>query len=161
MKTVTAMVECPKGINHKLEFDPEEKRFRLTKILPAGLTFPFDFGFITDTKGEDGDPLDIVIVSEITSYPGTMIECRRVGSLAALQTERDGKSMRNDRYIGIPVVSQLFSEVRDLGDLSEAIINQMEAFFKNYDEQASKAFQVLERKNAISAYLTMKRQRYY
>jgi inorganic pyrophosphatase len=160
MKTVTAMVECPKGINHKLEFDPEEKRFTLTKILPAGLTFPFDFGFITDTKGEDGDPLDIIIVSEINSYPGTMIECRIVGSLAALQTERDGKSTRNDRYIGIPVVSQLFSEVKDITDLADAIINQLEAFFRNYNEQAGKVFKVLERKDAQTAYRLMKLQRY-
>jgi len=160
MKSVTAMVECPRGINHKLEYDPEERRFKLSKILPAGLTFPFDFGFITDTKGEDGDPLDIIIVSEITSYPGTMIECRIVGSLAALQTERDGKTMRNDRYIGIPVVSQLFSEVKNLPDLAEAIINQLEAFFRNYNEQAGKAFKVLERNNAESAYQTIKRQRF-
>ena len=160
MKSVTAMVECPRGINHKLEYDAEERRFKLSKILPAGLTFPFDFGFITDTKGEDGDPLDIIIVSEITSYPGTMIECRIVGSLAALQTERDGKTMRNDRYIGIPVVSQLFSEVKNLPDLAEAIINQLEAFFRNYNEQAGKAFKVLERNNAESAYQTIKRQRF-
>ena len=160
MRTVTAMVESPKGINHKLEFDAEEKRFTLTKILPAGLTFPFDFGFITDTRGEDGDPLDIVIVSEITSYPGTMIECRIVGSLAALQTERNGKTMRNDRYIGIPVVSQLFSEVKDIADLAEAIINQLEAFFRNYNEQAGKVFKVLERKDAQTAYLLMKLQQH-
>ena len=160
MKPVTAMVECPRGINHKLEYDPEERRFKLSKILPAGLTFPFDFGFITDTRGEDGDPLDIIIVSEITSYPGTMIECRIVGSLAALQTERDGKTMRNDRYIGIPVVSQLFSEVKDLPDLAEAIINQLEAFFRNYNDQAGKRFEVLERKNAAEAYHLLKRQRF-
>jgi len=155
-----AMVECPKGINHKLEFDPEEKRFKLTKILPAGLTFPFDFGFITDTRGEDGDPLDIIIVSEITSFPGTIMECRIIGSMAAQQTERDGKSMRNDRYIGIPVVSQLFSEICDIKDLAEAILNQLEAFFRNYNEQAGKAFKVLERKSATAAYHTIKHQRY-
>ncbi|WP_428331717.1 inorganic diphosphatase [Mucilaginibacter sp.] len=160
MKLVTAMVECPRGINHKLEYNPEEKHFRLSKILPAGLTFPFDFGFITDTRGEDGDPLDIIVVSEITSFPGIMIECRIVGSLAALQTERDGKTMRNDRYIGIPVVSQLFSNVRDISDLTEAILNQMEAFFSNYNEQAGKTFKVLERKNAAAAYEDIKRQRF-
>jgi inorganic pyrophosphatase len=160
MKTITAMVECPKGINHKLEFDSEEERFKLTKILPAGLTFPFDFGFITDTRGEDGDPLDIIIVSEITNFPGTMIECRIVGSLAASQTERNGKTMRNDRYIGIPVVSQLFSEVKDITDLAGAVIDQLEAFFTNYNEQAGKVFKVLERKDAQDAYRLMKLQQH-
>ena len=129
-------------------------------MIPAGLTFPFDFVLITDTKGEDFDPLDIIIVSEIKSFPGTMIECRIVGSLAALQTERDGKSMCNDRYIGIPVVSQLFSEVKDITDLADAIINQLEAFFENYNEQAGKIFKVLERKDAQTAYRLMKLQQH-
>jgi inorganic pyrophosphatase len=160
MKTVMAMVECPRGINHKLDYDLHEKRFTLSKILPAGLTFPFDFGFITDTKGEDGDPLDIVIISEITGFPGCMIECRIIGSLAAEQTERDGKTMRNDRYLGIPVVSQLYSEIEELKQLPEAMLNQLEAFFQNYNEQAGKKFRVIKRLNAKKAYTIMEKARF-
>ena len=68
-ETVTAMIECPKGFNQKFDFDPKEQRFRLSKILPAGLVFPFDFGMIPGTKGEDGDPLDIIVVSESATFP--------------------------------------------------------------------------------------------
>ena len=159
MKTIMTIVECPRGINYKLDYDHNEKRFTLSKILPAGLTFPFDFGFIIDTRGEDGDPLDIVIISEITGFPGCMIECRLIGSLAAEQTERDGKTMRNDRFLGIPVVSQLYSEIKNLGLLPEAILNQLEAFFKNYNEQAGKEFRVVERLNAKKAYSIMGKAR--
>jgi inorganic pyrophosphatase len=159
MTTVMAMVECPRGINHKLDFDAREKRFTLSKILPAGLTFPFDFGFITDTKGEDGDPLDIVIISEITGFPGCMIECRVIGVLAAEQTERDGKTVRNDRYLGIPVVSQLYSEIKELAQLPEAVLNELEEFFKNYNKQAGKKFRVIERLDAKKAYLIMEKAR--
>jgi inorganic pyrophosphatase len=159
MKAVLAMVECPRGINHKLDYDLREKRFKLSKILPAGMTFPFDFGFITGTKGGDGDPLDIVIVSEITGFPGCMIECRIIGSLAAEQTERDGQMMRNDRYLGVPEVSQLYSEVAELGQLPEVILNQLEAFFQNYNEQAGKKFKVIERQDAKKAYQVITRAR--
>jgi inorganic pyrophosphatase len=147
-KTITAMVECPKGSNQKFDYNAETKRLKLSKILPAGLVFPFDFGMIPGTKGEDGDPLDIIVVSESATFPGCLIDCRVIGALQAEQTERDGKTMRNDRFIGIPDVSQLFSEVKTLDELPEAILNQLEAFFKNYNEQAGKEFKVTARLNA-------------
>src|SRR5882757_4191545 len=150
-KMVTAMIECPRGYNQKFDFDPEEKRFKLSKILPAGLVFPFDFGMIPGTKGEDGDPLDIIVVSESTTFPGCLVDCRIIGALKAEQTERDGNTMRNDRFIGIPDVSQLFAGIQTLEQLPEAIVNQLEAFFKNYNEQAGKQFRVTERLSAKQA----------
>jgi inorganic pyrophosphatase len=150
-KTITAMVECPKGFNQKFDYEPKEKRFKLSKILPAGLVFPFDFGMIPGTRGEDGDPLDMIVISESATCPGCLIDCRLIGALQAEQTERDGKTMRNDRFIGIPEVSQLFSEVKTLDELPEAILNQLEAFFKNYNEQAGKEFKVTARLNAKQA----------
>jgi inorganic pyrophosphatase len=127
-KIITAMVESPKGFNQKFDYQPREKRFKLSKILPAGLVFPFDFGMIPDTKGEDGDPLDIIVVAESATFPGCLIDCRIIGALQAEQTERDGKTMRNDRFIGVPGVSQLFAEIQTLDELPDAILNQLEAF---------------------------------
>lgn len=151
MSTVTAIIECPKGTDHKYDYDPESQRFKLKKILPAGLVFPFDFGFIPDTKGEDGDPLDIIVVSEITGFPGCMMDCRIIGALQAEQTERTGEKMRNDRFIGIPEVSQLFFQITEIEQLPENIIDQVEHFFKNYNEQAGKQFRVIKRLNAAEA----------
>jgi len=151
MRNVSAMIECPKGSNHKYDYDPVTQRFILTKILPAGLAFPFDFGFIPDTEGEDGDPLDIIVISEITGFPGCIINCRLIGAFQVEQTERDGKTMRNDRYVGVPDVSQLFSQTDELADLPEAILNQLEAFFRNYNEQAGKQFKVIKRLTATEA----------
>ena len=150
-KTVTSMVESPKGFNQKFEYEPQERRFRLSKILPAGLVFPFDFGMIPGTKGEDGDPLDVIVISEAATFPGCMIDCRIIGAFQAEQTERDGKTMRNDRFLGIPVVSQLFPEVSELAQLPESILNQLEHFFKNYNEQAGKEFRVITRLSATEA----------
>jgi inorganic pyrophosphatase len=150
-KTITVMVESPKGYNQKFDYEPGTQRFKLNKILPAGLVFPFDFGMIPGTKGEDGDPLDIIVISESGTFPGCLVDCRIIGALQAEQTERDGKTMRNDRFVGIPEVSQLFSEVTTLDELPDAILNQLEAFFKNYNEQAGKQFKVTARLTASQA----------
>lgn len=149
--TVTVMIECPKGSNQKFDYDPAEKRFRLSKFLPAGLVFPFDFGMIPGTKGEDGDPLDIIVISEGSTFPGCLVSCRVIGVLQAKQTERNGETIRNDRFIGIPDVSQLFSGIRTLEELPQAIAEQLEAFFKNYNEQAGKEFSVTARLSAKQA----------
>ncbi|MBL4678072.1 MAG: inorganic diphosphatase [Mucilaginibacter sp.] len=148
---VTAMVESPKGSGQKFDFDESEGRFRLNKILPAGMVFPFDFGMIPGTKGEDGDPLDIIIIAEEKTFPGCLIDCRIIGVLEAEQTERDGRTVRNDRFVGIPEVSQLFPDIRELAQLPESILNQIEHFFKNYNEQAGKIFRIIARQNAATA----------
>ncbi|MCC8424735.1 inorganic diphosphatase [Mucilaginibacter sp. UR6-11] len=150
-KTITALIECPKGYNQKFDYEPETQRFRLSKILPAGLVFPFDFGMIPGTKGEDGDPLDIIVISESGTFLGCLIDCRVIGALKAEQTERNGDTVRNDRFIGIPEVSQLFSAITTLAELPEAILSQLEAFFKNYNEQAGKEFKVTARLTAGQA----------
>ncbi|RFZ84071.1 inorganic diphosphatase [Mucilaginibacter terrenus] len=156
MEPVTVIVESPRGANHKFNYEPKENRFKLAKILPAGMVFPFDFGFIPGTKGGDGDPLDVVVISEITGFPGCAMDCRIIGALKAEQTERDGKTTRNDRFLAVPVVSQLFAEVTSILHLSEAVMNQIEHFFKNYNDQAGKKFEVLSRINEEDAFKLIK-----
>jgi inorganic pyrophosphatase len=156
MEPITIIIESPKGSGHKYDYEPELKRFKLKKILPAGLVFPFDFGFIPNTKGEDGDPLDVIVMSEITGFPGCAMDCRIIGAIKVNQTERDGATMRNDRYFAVPVVSQLFSEVRSIHHLPEATLNQIEHFFKNYNDQAGKKLEVTERIDAEEAYAMIK-----
>jgi inorganic pyrophosphatase len=102
-------------------------------------------------KEEDGDPLDVIVVSEITTFPGCVMDCRLIGAFEVEQTERDGKTMRNDRFLAVPEVSQLFSEVKDINDVPDAILNQLEHFFKNYNEQAGKQFEVLKRVGRVTA----------
>jgi inorganic pyrophosphatase len=151
IKNIQVMVESPKGFNQKFDYDPKAQRFKLSKILPAGLVFPFDFGMIPGTKGEDGDPLDVIVISESATFPGCVIDCRLIGAFRAEQTERDGRTMRNDRFVGVPGVSQLFPDIQNLSELPESILNQLEHFFRNYNEQAGKEFRVTGRLNAADA----------
>jgi inorganic pyrophosphatase len=69
MKQNLIVIETPKGSCAKYKYDPKRKRFALTKTLPLGMHFPYDFGFIPRTEGEDGDPLDAMILSEIPFSP--------------------------------------------------------------------------------------------
>ena len=157
MNTVTAIVETPKGSAHKYDYEPELKLFKLNKTMPAGMVFPFDFGFIPDTKGEDGDPLDVVIISEIKAFPGCVMDCRIIGAITAEQTEK-GNTFRNDRFFAVPVVSELFVNTHSFDDLPQKIIDQLETFFVNYNELAGKTFNPLERTSAEEAYRIIESQ---
>lgn len=151
-KLITVLVESPKGYRQKFDYEPVSGRIKLSKLLPEGLIFPFDFGMIPGTKGEDGDPLDIIVLSETGTFPGCLLDCRLIGALTAEQTERDGEKMRNDRFIGITEVSRQFADVKTLGDLPADLLPQLEAFFENYNMQAGKKFRVLERLEREAAY---------
>jgi inorganic pyrophosphatase len=150
MQTITAIVETPKGSAQKYNYDAENKWFKLKKIMPAGMVFPFDFGFIPGTKGDDGDPLDVIIISEFKSFPGCVMDCRVIGGITAKQTEKN-KTVRNDRFILIPEASQLFSNMKAIKDLPRELINQLETFFINYNELEGKKFNPLKRINAQQA----------
>ncbi|HEY2727194.1 MAG TPA: inorganic diphosphatase [Parafilimonas sp.] len=150
MQTLTAVVETPKGSAQKYDYDEKNKWFKLKKIMPAGMVFPFDFGFIPDTKGEDGDPLDIIIISELKSFPGCVMDCRVIGGITAKQTEKD-KTVRNDRFLAIPEASQLFANVKSIEDLPQDIIEQLETFFINYNKIEGKKFKPLKKIDAKKA----------
>src|SRR2546421_7970385 len=101
MDTIDVIIETKKGCKYKYKFDPDRKQFKLQKRLPEGLAFPYDFGFIPGTEGEDGDPLDVMIFCEDSFEIGTVIECKILGAIKAKQTD-DDETIRNDRIIAIP-----------------------------------------------------------
>lgn len=140
-ETIDIIIETPKGCRNKYAYDEKVKAFRLKKILPVGAVFPFDFGFIPGTKGEDGDPLDVLVIMNEPAYPGCVVECRIIGALKAKQTERDRKAEENDRLIAVSVVSTSYSEVRSLKDINKNILDEIEHFFVSYNEQAGKKFE--------------------
>jgi inorganic pyrophosphatase len=90
---VHVVVETPRGSAAKLEFDPDLKVFTLSKALILGLTYPYDWGFIPSTKGEDGDPLDVLVLHDAATAPGLVLRCKIIGVLEVLQNEKGKKEM--------------------------------------------------------------------
>lgn len=156
---LNVIIETPRGCPNKFAYDEEMKVFCLHKTLPMGTVFPFDFGFIPLTKGEDGDPLDILIIMEEPVYPGCLVPTRLVGILEAQQKEKDGKKMRNDRLVGVSDCSVLFKGVKRVKDLNKSMVKQMENFFIDYNKQEGKKFKPLHWKGRKKAMECINRQK--
>jgi inorganic pyrophosphatase len=152
VKTITAIVETPKGQGLKYDYDPILGCIKLKKVMPLGLVFPFDFGYIPATIGGDGDPVDVLVISEVSTFPGCAVDCRIIGGIKASQQERDGSAMRNDRIFVVPEVSLQYASVNELTDLPKELIDHVETFFETYNQQAGKVFEPLKRLTASQAF---------
>lgn len=141
-KCITVVIETPQGARTKLAYDPEREAFVVKKVLPQGMTFPFDFGLIPSTLGQDGDPLDVLVLMDEPVPTGSIVPARLIGAIDAKQTETDGTTEENDRLIAISGACQLFAEVKKLGDLPEAVVTQIEQFFVSYNAQEGRKFKV-------------------
>jgi inorganic pyrophosphatase len=126
---VYAVVETPRGSRAKFRSDPKLEVFALARSLVAGLTYPYDWGFIPSTRADGGDPLDILIIHDAATYPGLVLRCRPVGVLELVQT-RSGRAERNDRVLAHPDRSPLQKAVQDVTRLSPRAINELERFFE-------------------------------
>ena len=128
---IDVIVETPRGSRNKIKYDPSNERFKLSKVMPEGMIFPYDFGFVPETKAEDGDPLDVLVLTDEALFPGCLAECRLVGVIEAEQTEK-GETKRNDRLVAIATQSLLYSEIQTLEELNPKVLEQIDAFFVNY-----------------------------
>ncbi len=144
------IIETPRGSREKFKYDESLHLFRLHKTLPAGLSFPVDFGFIPGTKAEDGDPIDAMIISEFNSFAGCVMDCRIIGCIKAAQAKND-KTMRNDRYLAIPEPTVVYENVLSLEDLPPTLWMELESFLNTYMHLSGKEFLILGKLNAEEA----------
>jgi inorganic pyrophosphatase len=117
-------------------------------VLPEGMMFPYDFGFIPSTQAEDGDPLDVLVLMDEPAFPGCLVECRLVGVIEALQEEQ-GEEHRN--LIAVASQSIRYSDVYDLYDLNKTVLKQVEEFFTNYQRVRGVRFKILARQGRRKA----------
>jgi len=110
-------------------------------LLPEGMMFPFDFGFIPSTLGDDGDPLDIMVLMDSPAHVGCLIEVRIIGIITAEQTQ-DGKKETNDRLLGVAVHSYNHENLESIDGVSKTLLSQVEAFFVSYNKQRGKKFTI-------------------
>src|SRR5262245_17341306 len=110
------VVETPAGSCQKMTYDPKRQVFMVKKTLPLGMSFPFDFGFLPKTQGEDGDPLDVLLLMDEPSYPGVLVAARLIGVIEARSID-DEENARNDRLIAVSESSCRYANVKKLSDL--------------------------------------------
>jgi inorganic pyrophosphatase len=135
------VVETPKGRRNKFDYDPDIQAFTLGGLLGEGLSFPFDFGFIPSTVGEDGDPLDVMILMDEPAHVGCVLGVRIVGVIEAEQT-KDGNKITNNRLIGVAVHSYSHQHIQTLADISKSLLDHVAEFFIAYNKGRGKRFQV-------------------
>ena len=144
-KELNVIIETPKGSRNKIAFDPELGVFELAGVLPEGSVFPYDFGFVPSTRGEDGDPLDILVFLDESVQTGCLVAARVIGVIEANQTEPDGETTRNDRLLAVASHAHTHSGIEKLDDLRPQMIDEIEHFFSSYNQTKGKTFQPLGR----------------
>jgi inorganic pyrophosphatase len=136
------VIETPKGSRNKYKFDSDQRIFLLNKVLPEGMAFPHDFGFVPSTEAQDGDPLDVLILMDESAFPGCVVRSRLLGVIEGEQIEK-GKRERNDRLIAVSETSPTHSDVESVQDLNKTFLDEIEKFFVNYHENDGVKFRVL------------------
>jgi inorganic pyrophosphatase len=147
---LNVIIETPQGHRNKFKYDPERRLFQLGGVLPAGAVFPFDFGFIPGTLGQDGDPLDVLVLMDEPAFAGCWVPARLIGAIEAEQTE-DGKTMRNDRLIAVAAASRNHEGVQRLADLDDHLLKEIEHFFVSYNQVKGKEFRPCGRSGPAAA----------
>jgi inorganic pyrophosphatase len=149
---VVVVIETPSGSGNKLKFDTELGVYRLDRVLPAGMTFPFDFGFVPETLAEDGDPLDAIVLLDAPVYPGCVVRARLIGVIEAEQLDR-GKTTweRNDRLVAVAGGPKGHSAMHSLRDVDPFRLRAIESFFATYHGLDGDQFRVTGRTAARAA----------
>lgn len=155
---VQVIIETPAGSRNKFAFDPEQSIFALKKVLPAGMVFPYDFGFLPQTKAEDGDPIDVLLLMDEPVFPGCSVRARLIGVIEGEQL--DGKKkVRNDRLVAVAEANHMYANIQKLKDLPDKWIQELEDFFVNYHNLEGKKYQLLGCKGSDVAFDLIRKAR--
>ncbi len=134
---VEVFVEIPKGSRNKYEWDHDTGRFRLDRMLFSAVHYPGDYGFVSGAWGEDGDPLDAMVILGEPTFPGCAINCRVVGVF--YMTDDEG---RDTKIIGVPDSDPRWAHVVELEDVPKHLLDEIGHFFSIYKDLEGKKVEV-------------------
>src|ERR1044071_7518028 len=152
------VIETPKGSRNKFAFNPDERIFELKKVLPAGMAFPYDFGFVPSTRADDGDPVDVLVLMDEPAFPGCALSCRPIGVIEGEQGDKK-KKKRNDRIVAIQEDAHSWADIKTMDDLGKEFCSELEEFFVNYHRLSGKQYRVLDVKGPGTARKLVKSSR--
>lgn len=130
---IEAFIEIPKGSRNKYEYDHERGLIRFDRMLFSSVHYPTDYGFIPDTLGGDGDPLDVLVLVSEPTFPGCLIEARVVGVFVM----HDEKG-EDEKVLSVPLYDPLWNHTRSLEDVPPHLLKEIEHFFRSYKDLESK-----------------------
>jgi inorganic pyrophosphatase len=148
--SINVVIETPRASRTKYAYDPDTGLFLAKKLLPFGYAFPFPFGFIPSTRGGDGDPLDVLVITDADLLIGTLVRVRLLGVIEAEQSAA-GRTVRNDRLLAVPTFKHQDRPPRTMDDIPQSELAEIEAFFGAYQQFDGKTFKVLGRQGAEAA----------
>ena len=122
-------VEIPKGQRNKYELDHATGRIRLDRMLFTSTRYPADYGYIEHTLGQDGDPLDALVLLEEPTFPGCLITCRAIG-MFRMTDEKGG----DDKVLTVPATDPRMAHLTDIADVSEFDRLEIQHFFETYKD---------------------------
>jgi inorganic pyrophosphatase len=130
---MNVIIEIPKFSKNKYEIDKETGIIALDRVMHSAQDYPFDYGFVPQTLFDDGDALDVVLLTTYPLAPGILVKARPVAIMEMI----DGGE-RDDKVIAVPVDDPRFDDVRDIGDLNKHFIKEATHFFETYKKVQNK-----------------------
>lgn len=134
---INVIIEIPKGSKNKYELDKETGLITLDRAMHTAQDYPFDYGFMPQSHWEDGDPLDVVVLTTYPLAPGILVKVRPVGIMNMID---DGES--DAKIIGVPEKDPRFNEIKDLADVNQHTLKEIKHFFETYKQIQNKPVQV-------------------
>ena len=136
------VIETPKGSRNKFALNADEHILELKKVLPAGMAFPYDFGFVPSTKADDGDPVDVLVLMDEPAFPGCVLKCRPIGVIQGEQGDKKNK-VRNDRIVAVEQDAHGWADIKTAADLGKQFVWELENFFVDYHKLSGEQYRVL------------------
>lgn len=136
-ESINVIVEIPKGSNNKYEIDKKTGMIALDRVLHSAQTFPFDYGFVPQTLWDDGDALDVMILTTNPLPSGVLVRVRPVAIMNMIDS---GEA--DDKLISVPVDDPRFKEIKDLADINPHQIKEIEHFYSTYKQLQGKKVEV-------------------
>src|SRR5262249_16817583 len=143
---VNAVIEIPRGDTNKYEYDKQLHVFRLDRTLYSPVHYPGDYGFITSTLSDDGDPLDVLVLVDAPSFTGCVMTVRPIGVLTMIDQGR-----QDEKVLAVGLNNPIYKSVNDYEDLYPHLLREIEHFFTVYKELEAKSTRVVGWGNAEKA----------
>ncbi len=155
-RQLRVIIDTPAGSRNKYKFDEPTGLFRIARVLPEGMAFPYDFGSIPGTRAEDGDPLDVLVLGQAASFPGCLTHVRLIGEIEA--TQREGRrQIRNSRLIGVALTPVNHPRITSLRTLEPEQLHSIEQFFVAYNRAQGRDFRVRSRRGPREALVAFRK----